>query len=104
MSLFNFKRLHGNRDIKVNARFSYQVAFNRVHGGQIELMDNFCSVRFIPHRTRTDMRGHLRYCFAYLDFADTFSEVFGGVRIDVATRDAPDALVKTYYPSEGEIK
>jgi hypothetical protein len=92
MSGFNFKQRYGEPNINVG--FPHQVAFRIAETGLTELMDNFCTVSAMPHRKRRDMRGHLRYCFANPALADTFATMFGGARIDVATRAAPDARVK----------
>lgn len=95
MSLFSFEQRPGERNI--NGRFPYQVAFRFADSGTIELMDNYCSARFMPHRTRRDMRGRLRYCFASPTLADEVADAFGGDRIDVATKESPDGRIRPGY-------
>jgi hypothetical protein len=85
----------------LSAGFPHQVAFKKTEPGLVELMDNYCSARSVPHGIRRDMRGHLRYCFMISCHADRFAEVFGGDRIDVATRDQPDARLIRSNDAQG---
>jgi hypothetical protein len=91
MTWSNFKSRSHER--YTTRAFPYQVACNPTGLGMIELMDNYCSARFLAYRKRHDMRGQLRYCFANSVDADQFSETFGGWRVDIATREAPDARI-----------
>jgi hypothetical protein len=96
---FRFKSQ--SRKGNLNVCFPHQVAFKKAEPLLVGLMDSYCSARSVPHGIRRDMRGHLRYCFMISCHADTFAEVFGGDRIDVATRDEPDArLVRSDHPPE----
>jgi hypothetical protein len=81
------------RSRSVNAAFPYQVVVRSANRGLIELMDNYCSRRLISSRTRHDMRNRLRYCFATPALADEFWDQFGGDRVNVATRQSPDASI-----------
>ena len=74
--------------------FQHQVACDLAALGMVELMDNFCTARSLAHRKRRDMRGQLRYCFATSADADDFAANFGGWRIDIATRETPDARIR----------
>jgi hypothetical protein len=85
----------------LNACFQHQVAFKKVEPGLVELMDNYCLARSVPHGIRRDMRGHLRYCFMISCHADRFAEAFGGDRIDVATSDQPDARLIRSHDAQG---
>jgi len=90
MSHVQFGR--GYRRPSTNSECPYQVAFPAA-AELIQLMDRYCFVRFGPPRTRRDMRGWIRYCFADPRFADEFARQFGGERIDVATLVSPDARI-----------
>jgi hypothetical protein len=74
--------------------FQHQVACDLAALGMVEFMDNFCAARSLAHRKRRDMRGQLRYCFATSADADDFAANFGGWRIDIATRETPDARIR----------
>ena len=87
MSEFHF------RSRSVNFAFPHQVVVCEANQSVIELMDNYCSARFLSFRTRRDMRGQLRYCFATSTLADEFWDQFGGDRIEVATQQFPDATI-----------
>jgi len=92
MAGFNFRRRYGPGNI--NGGFPHQVAFKIAERGPSELMDEYCSARTLSHRTRRDMRGYLRYCFARQADADGFAATFGGERIDIATTEAPESRLK----------
>lgn len=70
----------------INCSFPFQVAFADTHARWIEVA-NYCSVHSMPFRSRWDMRGHFRYCFAAATFADDVADTFGGERVDFAITD-----------------
>jgi hypothetical protein len=82
----------GYRRASTNSECPYQVALPAA-AELIDVMDRYCLARFGPPRTRRDMRGWIRYCFANPRFADELARQFGGERIDVATPVSPDALI-----------
>jgi hypothetical protein len=89
MSGLHFQRRFSER--RINAHFPYQVAFSAHAQGLVELMDNYCQTHFILFKRRRDGWGQLRYCFSSQRLADVFADEFGGDRINVATREEPDA-------------
>ena len=91
MPAFPLQKSDSKKD--VNLKFPYQVAFRRPAAGTVKLMDSFCRARSLPSRTREDMRGYLRYCFAKTAHAELFADEFGGDRINVATRQSPDTSI-----------
>jgi len=56
-------------------------------------MDNYCLAHLIQYRKWLDMRGRLRYCFPHAALADGFANTFGGIRIDIARSESPDARI-----------
>ena len=79
---YGFKPPKAMRD--VNLAFPFQVAFRTHRGEHTSLMVEYCRQRSLEHRTRRDMRGLLRYCFARVGDAAGFATAFGGEQITVA--------------------
>jgi hypothetical protein len=94
-----FRKPYGKTNI--NAEYPYQVAFRQLSVVALELMETFCQARGIPSRKRQDIRGCLRYCFAKKMQAELFADEFGGDRINVATRQSPDASISPAGASPG---
>jgi hypothetical protein len=87
MTGFVFKRQGRKPDI--NGEFPHQVALRVPSEGLRALltdMDTYCAANLMPHRTRRDMRGRLRYCFLLPQHADTFASYFGGEKINVSSK------------------
>jgi hypothetical protein len=85
---FAFRRQRRKADI--NSEFPHQVALRVPSRGLRALlahMDTYCAANLMPHRTRRDMRGRLRYCFLVPEHADIFANNFGGEKISVSSKD-----------------